>query len=161
MRASCVVPYQPVHELFVEGVKVIAKFINMPINKLFLHGTVKAFDPSVHLWCSWVIPIMYKLEVFTGCMEVVIELAAVVGLYSGDGEWGNLPDLQQKIRCTCARQSGVAIGKRKLTMVVDGRDDIPSEITNKFNDTVYLDKLTGLLRIEASSPLLLKLRLVG
>ncbi len=63
------------------------QFIYMPVNELFLNGSVESLKVAVGLRMLRIIKEVYEAVFLARLIKVFFEFTAVIGLYPGSYEW--------------------------------------------------------------------------
>ena len=96
VRFFSIIPDQVLHQLGIEGIQVV-NAIDIVVNELVLDGPVEPFQVAVRLRMSGVIEEVNEAILLAKLIEVLMELAAVIGLDSHGREWGNGDELIEEV----------------------------------------------------------------
>ena len=109
MRSLSVVPEQPLDEFAVENIR-IQKFGLVVINKLLLDGAVEPLVVGVHLWGPGIGMPVGLVETSEFLVEVLHELAAIVGEHvfetMGEEQGDEIKELLCRERGMASRRPG-------------------------------------------------------
>lgn len=112
MRSLGIEPDKIVSQLLVE-LPWILKEMCIPVNKLFLDGSIEAFAMRIHFWRSWIRMPVWDRNVIKLGLKRFHELTAVVCQYLFDFVWKTLKD--------CFEYMGSFFGSVASGRVCDGK----------------------------------------
>ncbi len=113
MGSLRIIPDQIFHQYLVKGLWFI-QFIYVPVNELFLKGSIESLQVTIGLRMAWVVEEMYEGAVLTVMFKVFGEFSAIVGLDSGCSKGDDTGELAEEISTIGRRVRPIGTGKSEL-----------------------------------------------
>ena len=140
-----IIPDEVFHEFLIKDSGLI-KVIYMPVNELFLNGSVESLKVAVGLRMLRIIKEVYQAVFLARLSKVFFEFTAIIGLDPGSDERGNFNELPKEIAAIGRGVRLVGIGESKSSSYVNGGKDIAFDASSKDSHCIHLYKVAGELR---------------
>ena len=154
MGALGVVPDQPVDQFLVEAGYIVSQERSIEHDEVLGDRSIEPFDKRILFRASRVGVEVCETENGAGRLEVLGKLAPIVGLKFADRERADLNGFAEEVGGACRGVVRIRTSKRKLSLDIDGGQDVPLHSVDEANNGIKLHTAL-LLSAELDVPYLL------
>ena len=145
MRFLGIIPDEVFHQFLIEGFWFI-QFIYMPVNELFLNGSVESLKVAVGLRMLRIIKEVYEAVFLARLSKVFFEFTAIIGLDPGGDERCDIREVLEEISAIGRGVGLVGVSESESGSDINGGKDIAFDASSKDSHCIHLYRVAGALR---------------